>query len=111
MIETLRLRRLSWQLLVLVLLAGPVLSGCRLFKPYRLPTPTGPVVKQKKTKKKDPNAVEAADGSVTDASADPPKVQKNSYDKNGLLKKPKLKRRRLKNKSGQRRFLGITLPF
>lgn len=106
-----RLRRLSWLLLVLVVLAGPALSGCRLFHPYRIPNPKGPVVKTKKAKKKDPDATEAADGSVTDASAEPPKVQKNSYDKNGLLKKPKLKRRRLKHKSGQRRFLGITLPF
>lgn len=109
--EFLRLRRLSWLLLVLAVLAGPALSGCRLFHPYRIPNPKGPVVKVKKGKKKDPNATEAADGSTTDASAEPPKVQKNSYDKNGLLKKPKLNRRKLKKKVGQRRFLGITLPF
>lgn len=111
MIEFLRLRRLGWQLLILVVLAGPALSACRLFHPYRIPNPQGPVVKHKKTKKKDPDAVEAADGSTTDASADPPKVQKNSYDKNGLLKKPKMNRRKLKKKIGPRRFLGIPLPF
>ncbi|OON68338.1 hypothetical protein [Hymenobacter sp. CRA2] len=109
--EFLRLRRLGWQLLVLVLLAGPVLSGCRLFHPYRLPTPKGPVVKHKKVKKKDPDATEMADGSTGEANDEPAKVQKNSYDKNGLLKKPKLKRRRLKKKVGQHKFLGITLPF
>lgn len=111
MIEFLRLRRLGWLLLVLVVLTGPALSGCRLFHPYRIPNPKGPVVKVKKAKKKDPDATEAADGSVTDASAEPPKVQKNSYDRNGLLKKPKLKRRRLKHKNGQRTLLGVPLPF
>ncbi|MCC3156515.1 hypothetical protein LJ737_04655 [Hymenobacter sp. 15J16-1T3B] len=111
MSEFLRLRRLSCLLLVLVVLAGPGLSGCRLFHPYRIPNPKGPVVKVKKSKKKDPDATEAADGSTTDASAEPAKVQKNSYDKNGLLKKPKMNRRKLKKKIGQRRFLGITLPF
>ncbi|RTQ45823.1 hypothetical protein EJV47_23615 [Hymenobacter gummosus] len=111
MIEFLRLRRLSWQLLVLVLLAGPALSGCRLFHPYRIPNPQGPTVKKKKVKKADPDATEAADGSTTDTSAEPPKVQKNSYDKNGLLKKPKLNRRKLKKKIGPRRILGIPVPF
>jgi hypothetical protein len=105
------LRRLSWQLLVLLLLAGPLLGGCRLFHPYRIPNPQGPVVKQKKVKKKDPNAAEMADGSTGDASAEPARMQKNSYDSNGLLKKPKMKHRRLKKKIGQRRFLGFTLPF
>lgn len=111
MIELLRLRRLGWLLLVLVVLTGPALSGCRLFHPYRIPNPKGPVVKVKKAKKKDADATEAADGSTTDTSGEPPKVQKNSYDKNGLLKKPKLKRRRLKHKTGQRKFMGIVLPF
>lgn len=111
MIELLRLRRLGWRLLLLLLLAGPALTGCRLFHPYRIPNPKGPVVTVKKAKKKDPNATEAADGTTTDAAADPPKVQRNSYDKNGLLKKPKLNRRKLKKKIGPVRVLGIPIPF
>lgn len=111
MTEFPRLRRLGWQLCLVLILAGPGLSGCRLFHPYRIPNPKGPVVKHKKVKKSDPDATEAADGSTTDASADPPKVQKNSYNGDGLLKKSKLKRRRLKKKIGQRKFMGIILPF
>ena len=39
------------------------------------------------------------------------KTEKNSYDKQGLLKKPKYERRKLKRKVGQRKFRGIVLPF
>jgi hypothetical protein len=99
------LRRLSWRLLVVVLLAGPALSGCRLFHPYRIPDPKGPPQPHSTKKKSGKDATEAADGSTTDTSSEPAKVQKNSYDKGGLLKKPKLKRRRLKHKVGQRKFL------
>ncbi|GAA4392480.1 hypothetical protein [Hymenobacter koreensis] len=106
------LRRLSWHLLVLVLLLSPAMSGCRLFHPYRMPTPKGPVIpKQKRSKKAVNTDAAAADGSDLNASKEPAKVQKNSYTKNGLLKKPKYERRRLKKKVGQRKFLGVTLPW
>ncbi|OUJ75946.1 hypothetical protein [Hymenobacter crusticola] len=76
---------------------------------YRIPSPTGPPqAKVKAAKGKEADATEAADGSTTAAA---PKPQRNSYDKNGLLKKPKYERRRVKRKVGQRKFLGIILPF
>jgi hypothetical protein len=50
-----------------------------------------------------------ADGSTGDVSNEPAKVQKNSYDKNGLLKKPKYKHRRLP-KPGERFILGVRIP-
>ncbi|UYZ58021.1 hypothetical protein [Hymenobacter latericus] len=106
MMELLRVRRLGWLLLVLMLVAGPALQSCR---PYRLPNPSGPVTKKTKTKKKDPEATEMADGSTGTASTEAPKIQKNSYDKNGLLKKPKYKRRRLA-KPGEKFILGVRIP-
>jgi len=76
---------------------------------HRIPSPTGPPQPKKvKASKAAATATEAADGSTT-ATAPPP--QRNSYDKNGLLKKPKYERRRVKRKVGQRKFLGIVLPF
>jgi hypothetical protein len=39
------------------------------------------------------------------------KGQRNSYDKNGMLKKKKYERRRLKRKVGQRMLFGHPLPF
>ncbi|KAA9333218.1 hypothetical protein F0P96_09580 [Hymenobacter busanensis] len=103
-------RWLSYGLLVLVL-AGPGLSSCRLFHPYRLPNPTGPAMPKQKKKKAASADQSAADGSDMSTAKEPAKVQKNGYDKNGLLKKPKYERRRLKKKIGQRRFLGIPLPW
>jgi hypothetical protein len=106
--ELIGVRRLGWRLMVLVLLLTPLVESCR---PYRIPNPQGPVVKKtKKTKKKDPDAAEMADGSTGDTSNEPTaKPQKNSYDKNGLIKKPKMKRRRLP-KPGERFILGVRIP-
>ncbi|WP_400193156.1 hypothetical protein [Hymenobacter sp. B81] len=98
------LRRLWWLGLVLLVLAGAA-TGCR---PYRLPTPKGPVMPKQKRKKAAAPVEAAADGTDMSASKEPAKVQRNSYDRNGLLKKPKLERRKLKKKVGQRRIFGIT---
>ncbi|MFD2786154.1 hypothetical protein [Hymenobacter rubripertinctus] len=76
---------------------------------YRLPSPTGPP--QPKVKKAKSPANESADGRALDVEKESVKAQKNSYDKQGLLKKPKYERRRLRRKVGPRRFLGIPLPF
>ncbi|QDA60431.1 hypothetical protein FHG12_10055 [Hymenobacter jejuensis] len=89
-----------------VLLSVLLLGACR---PYRLPTPTGPP--QPKVKASKVPADQAADGRTLGGPATEIKPQKNSYDKHGLLKKSKYERRRLKHKVGQRKFLGITLPF
>jgi hypothetical protein len=86
-----------------------LLAACQSHR-YALPSPKGPPQpKVKKTAKS--SADQNADG--TDVSAEPVEVkpQKNSYDKNGLLKKPKYERRRLAHKVGQRKFLGFVLPF
>ena len=90
-------------LLGLLLVLG---SACR---PYRLPTPTGPP--QPKVKKARSADNESADGRALVVEKEAVKTQKNSYDKNGLLKKPKYERRRLKRKVGQRKFMGIILPW
>lgn len=91
-----------WLLVGLLVLAAP---ACR---PYRLPTPTGPP--QPKIKKTNNIDNQAADGRALEVEKEAVKTQKNSYDKQGLLKKPKLERRRVKRKVGQRTFLGIVLP-
>jgi hypothetical protein len=99
-----RHRILCFSLLLTMLLAG---SGCHR---YALPSPKGPP--QPKVKKATKGSDEAnADGSS--ASTDPAemKIEKNSYDKKGLLKKPKYERRKRKKKVGQRTFLGSPLPF
>ncbi|RYU78352.1 hypothetical protein [Hymenobacter persicinus] len=96
----------SWgRMLVLVVFSGLLLGSCR---PYRMPSPTGPPrPKVSKAKKADTeNAAGNSEPALTEA-----KPIKNSYDKNGLIKKPKYERRRLKHKVGQRTFLGINLPF
>lgn len=88
----------------MLLLAG---AACNR---HAIPSPKGPP--QPKVKRAAKGSDDAnADGSA--ASSDPVEVkpQKNSYDKNGLLKKPKYTRRRVKHKVGQRKFLGIVLPF
>lgn len=90
-------------LLVLLLLLG---AACR---PYRLPTPKGPP--QPKAKKARNVDNESADGRALVVEKEAVKTEKNSYDKNGLLKKPKYERRRLKHKVGQRKFMGIVLPW
>ncbi|SHJ41801.1 hypothetical protein SAMN02745146_3101 [Hymenobacter daecheongensis DSM 21074] len=88
------------------LLLGGVLAGaCR---PYRIPNPTGPP-QPKVVKAKKPDA-ESADGRSAPITTEAKPIR-NSYDKHGLMKKPKYERRRLKHKVGQRRFLGIPLPF
>ena len=97
------------KLFVLMLSGLLLLAACQSHR-YALPSPKGPPQpKVKKTAKK--SADQNADGS--DVSAEPveAKPQKNSYDKNGLLKKPKYERRRLTHKVGQRKFLGFVLPF
>jgi len=97
--------RLFWLLLLLGTLLGS--SGCRR---YALPSPKGPP--QPKVKKAGKGAADAnADGSVATTDPTEVKIEKNSYDKKGLLKKPKYERRKRKMKVGQRKFLGITLPF
>jgi hypothetical protein len=98
-------RRLR-QVLALLLLSGLMSVTCH---PYRIPNPKGPP-QPKVHKAKKGDAVEAADGTST-GSTTVAKPIKNSYDKHELLKKPKYKRRRLKQKVGPRRFLGIPLPF
>ncbi|SHL42057.1 hypothetical protein SAMN02746009_02723 [Hymenobacter psychrotolerans DSM 18569] len=91
-------------LCLLTLLAG---SGCHR---YALPSPKGPP--QPKVKKAAKGSADAnADGTAASSEPVEVKIQKNSYTKNGLLKKPKYERRKLKKKVGQRRFLGFTLPF
>lgn len=92
--------------LVLVLLAG---GGCQR---YAIPNPKGPPqpkVKRSKQKADEQNA----DGSAIVTAGEPAdvKIEKNKYDKNGLLKKPKYERRKVKHKVGQRKIFGITLPF
>lgn len=91
-------------LLSLTLLAG---SGCHR---YAMPSPKGPP--QPKVKKAAKGSADAnADGTAGSSEPVEVKIQKNSYTKNGLLKKPKYERRKLKKKVGQRKFLGFTLPF
>ncbi|WP_152981664.1 hypothetical protein [Hymenobacter sp. AT01-02] len=98
-------RRLS-----LLLLAALLLLSAPACHRYRLPSPKGPP--QPKVKKAAPTSDnQSADGRDMSVDKGEVKTQKNSYDKNGLLKKPKYERRRLKRKVGQRKFLGITLPF
>lgn len=97
-------RRLSVGLLAAsLLLAAPTCHS------YRIPNPQGPP--QPKAKKAQNPDNQSADGRALDVEKEAVKTQKNSYDKQGLLKKPKMERRRLKRKVGQRKFLGITLPF
>jgi hypothetical protein len=82
-------------------------AGCHR---YALPSPKGPP--QPKVKKAAKGSDDAnADGSAASTEPGDVKPQKNSYDKNGLLKKPKYERRRRTHKVGQRKFLGIVLPF
>ncbi|TGE21561.1 hypothetical protein E5K00_14860 [Hymenobacter aquaticus] len=98
-----KLRRLGGGLaLGLLLVAG---GGCR---PYRMPNPTGPP--QPKVKKAANKDEVSADGRSAEATSEIKPIH-NNYDRKGLLKKPKYERRRLKKKVGQRKFLGITLPF
>lgn len=92
-------------LLGLVLMCFLMSVSCH---PYRIPNPTGPP--QPKVRKAKNVDSEAADGRDMNATTEV-KPMKNSYDKNGILKKPKYKNRRLKKKVGQHKFLGITLPF
>ncbi|UPL48789.1 hypothetical protein [Hymenobacter sublimis] len=89
-------------LVALLLLTAP---ACHR---YRLPSPTGPP--QPKVKKASNPDNQSADGRALDVEKEAVKTKKNSYDKQGLLKKPKYERRRLKHKVGQRKILGITLP-
>lgn len=93
------------QVLGLALLSTLLSVTCH---PYRIPNPTGPprpkVHKAKKTE------TETAAG-TNETSTTEVKPIKNSYDKREMLKKPKYNRRKLKHKVGQRKFLGITLPF
>ncbi|GGG37476.1 hypothetical protein [Hymenobacter glacieicola] len=92
----------------LLMLAALLLLTASACHRYRLPSPTGPP--QPKVKKASNPDNESADGRALDVEKEAVKTKKNSYDKNGLLKKPKYERRRLKRKVGQRKILGITLP-
>lgn len=102
-----RLTATGSRCLPLLALAGLLMlaPACR---PYRIPNPTGPP--QPKVKKARSAGNESADGRALDVEKEAVKTQKNSYDKNGLLKKPKYERRKVKRKVGQRKVLGITLP-
>lgn len=92
-----------------LLVAGLLLLGAAACHSYRIPNPTGPP--QPKVKKAQSADNQAANGQALSVEKESVKTQKNSYDKNGLLKKPKYERRRVKHKVGQRKFLGIVLPF
>ncbi|MBC6697315.1 hypothetical protein [Hymenobacter sp. BT190] len=94
--------------LVTLCLLGALLAGSSCHR-YALPSPKGPP--QPKVKRSARGAADANADGTADAAPAEVKTQKNSYTKNGLLKKPKYERRRLKRKVGQRKFLGITLPF
>lgn len=79
-------------------------AGCH---PYRIPNPTGPPVpKVKQWARAD---VQADDAAATTTSTSKP--QRNAYDKDGLVKKPQYKRRRVRSKPNQRTILGIKSPF
>jgi hypothetical protein len=93
---------------LLLLSALLLLASCQSHR-YALPSPTGPP--QPKVKKSARSADQNADGSAASTEVADVKTQKNSYDKNGLLKKPKYQRRKLTRKVGQRKFLGFVLPF
>lgn len=82
-----------------VLAALTFATSCR---PYRLPSPTAPPQPKAQTGTGD-------NGGAAPVTA--LKGQRNSYDKNGLLKKKKYERRRLKRKVGQRMLFGRPLPF
>lgn len=96
----------GFRLLLLAVLLLFTASACHS---YRIPNPKGPP--QPKVKKAKNPDNQAADGRALDVEKEAVKTEKNSYDKQGLLKKPKYERRRLKHKVGQRKFLGIVLPF
>lgn len=95
-------------LLLLAAHLGLAAGACTTHR-YRIPDPKGPP--QPRVKKANKPTNESADGRALDVEKEAVKTQKNSYDKQGLLKKPKMERRRLKRKVGQRRLLGIPLPF
>lgn len=83
------------------LLGAPI--GCHS---HRIPNPTGPA--QSKTKKTTGTTdKQGADSQGTETAQAATKPQRNSYDKNGILKKKKYARRRLTHKNGQHYFLGI----
>ena len=86
----------------LFLLAALSLTLTTACRPYRLPSPQGPP---------QPKKVKASASDSTGTASAAPKGQHNSYDKNGLLKKKKYERRRLKRKVGQRMIFGHPLPF
>lgn len=93
----------------LLLVAGVLLGGCQTHR-YALPSPKGPPQPKVKRSSK-PSNEQNADGSAVSTDPGEVKIQKNSYDKQGLLKKPKYERRKRTKKVGQRKFLGIVLPF
>lgn len=78
--------------------------------PYRIPDPQGPPVQPKIRGSRTPGN-EAADARAMDMEREALRSKKKGLDKNGLVKKSKLERRRLKRKTSPRRFLGIRLPF
>ena len=80
-----------------------LLASCQSHR-YALPSPKGPP--QPKVKKATKGSEENADGTAVNPTVEI-KPQKNSYGKDGLLKKPKYERRRVTRKVGQRKFLGF----
>lgn len=84
---------------LLTALVFTLATSCR---PYRLPSPQAPPQPKAATNTGD-------NGGAAPVTA--LKGQRNSYDKNGLLKKKKYERRRLKRKVGQRMLFGHPLPF
>lgn len=86
-------------LCLLIALTLTFMTACR---PYRLPSPQAPPQPKAATNTGD-------NGGAAPVTA--LKGQRNSYNKNGLLKKKKYERRRLKRKVGQRMLFGYPLPF
>jgi hypothetical protein len=91
------------------LLAASLLLAAPACHSYRIPNPKGPPQPKVKKALNADNA--SADGRALDVEKEAVKTEKNSYDKHGLLKKPKMERRRVRHKVGQRKFLGFVLPF
>ncbi|AIZ62545.1 hypothetical protein PK28_00475 [Hymenobacter sp. DG25B] len=73
-------------------------TGCHR---YRIPSPKGPPQPKVKLGKANKN------GTGVSAAISDLKNSKNRFDKHDMLKQKKYKRRRLKHKVGQRKFMGI----
>ena len=95
---------------LVVLAAALLLAPACQRRPYRITDPQGRAPQPRVRAARTPGN-EAADGRALDMEREALQAKKKGLDKNGLVKKPKLERRRLKRKSGPRRILGVPLPF